>query len=85
MFTDERVSTIFGNMEALYYFQSNFLRELEMCIDWQEPFKSCIGATFIRNVSFYFKLKFAFRRLYSYKFVYGWNDYVHIRLSRISI
>nr|XP_027206406.1 spermatogenesis-associated protein 13-like isoform X2 [Penaeus vannamei] len=49
MFTDERVSTIFGNMEALYYFQSNFLRELEMCIDWQEPFKSCIGATFIRN------------------------------------
>ncbi|XP_063603642.1 uncharacterized protein LOC134779415 isoform X2 [Penaeus indicus] len=49
MFTDERVSTIFGNMEALYHFQSNFLRELEMCIDWQEPFKSCIGATFIRN------------------------------------
>lgn len=38
-------------MEALYHFQSNFLRELEMCIDWQEPFKSCIGATFIRNVS----------------------------------
>ncbi|KAK8741212.1 hypothetical protein OTU49_002558 [Cherax quadricarinatus] len=49
MFSDDRISTIFGNMEALYQFQSNFLRELELCIDWQEPHKSCIGATFIRN------------------------------------
>ncbi|XP_045597763.1 rho guanine nucleotide exchange factor 9 isoform X3 [Procambarus clarkii] len=49
MFSDERISTIFGNMEALYQFQSNFLRELELCIDWQDPHKSCIGAAFIRN------------------------------------
>ncbi|XP_071537361.1 uncharacterized protein RhoGEF3 [Panulirus ornatus] len=49
MFSDERISTIFGNMEALYQFQSNFLRELEMCIDWQDPHKSCIGAAFTRN------------------------------------
>ncbi|KAK3857217.1 hypothetical protein Pcinc_036514 [Petrolisthes cinctipes] len=49
MFTNERISSIFGNMEALYQFQSNFLRDLETCIDWQEPHKSCIGATFIRN------------------------------------
>ena len=51
MFNDERVSSIFGNMEALYRFQSNFLRELEICIDWKEPHKSCIGGAFIRNVS----------------------------------
>lgn len=49
MFNDERVSSIFGNMEALYQFQSNFLKELEMCIDLKDPHKSCIGAAFIRN------------------------------------
>ncbi|XP_064103972.1 rho guanine nucleotide exchange factor 9-like [Macrobrachium nipponense] len=51
MFNDEKISSIFGNMEALYQFQSNFLKELEMCIDWKDPHKSCIGAAFIRNVS----------------------------------
>ncbi|XP_045128313.1 rho guanine nucleotide exchange factor 9-like isoform X4 [Portunus trituberculatus] len=49
MFSKERIATIFGNMEALYHFQSGFLKELEECIDWQEPHKSCIGAIFIRN------------------------------------
>lgn len=51
MFCKERIATIFGNMEALYTFQSGFLKELEGSIDWQEPHKSCIGAVFIRNVS----------------------------------
>ncbi|XP_068221441.1 rho guanine nucleotide exchange factor 4-like isoform X1 [Palaemon carinicauda] len=49
MFNEEKISSIFGNMEALYQFQSNFLKELEMCIDWKDPHKSCIGAAFIRN------------------------------------
>lgn len=49
MFNKERIATIFGNMEALYTFQSGFLKELEGNIDWQEPHKSCIGAIFIRN------------------------------------
>lgn len=50
MFTEENVSAIFGNVESLYVFQSDFLQQLELCIDWQQPHKSAIGQAFIRNV-----------------------------------
>ncbi|CAL4061666.1 unnamed protein product, partial [Meganyctiphanes norvegica] len=49
MFTQEHINTIFGNMEALYNFQSSFLSELEKCINWEQPHKSCIGECFIRQ------------------------------------
>ena len=56
MFSEDRVSSIFGNMESLFQFQSSFLQDLETCINWAEPHKSCIGDCFVKNVSNCFNL-----------------------------
>ncbi|RXG54275.1 Rho guanine nucleotide exchange factor 4 [Armadillidium vulgare] len=49
MFSEETINVIFGNMEALYDFHVLFLKELESCIDFDAPHRSCIGECFIHN------------------------------------
>ncbi|XP_043229312.1 serine/arginine repetitive matrix protein 2-like isoform X1 [Amphibalanus amphitrite] len=47
LFTDEHVTTIFGNIEELHRFQTEFLRRLESRVDRARPHASCIGAAFV--------------------------------------
>ncbi|GAB6028228.1 hypothetical protein CHUAL_002416 [Chamberlinius hualienensis] len=49
MFSEERLSVIFGNIEQLYNFQSQFVSELEQCINWEDPHLSEIGSCFIKH------------------------------------
>ena len=51
LFTPEHVATIFGNIEELHRFQSEFLRRLEGRVDHARPHASCIGAAFVEFVS----------------------------------
>jgi len=51
MFTEEQIETIFINLEQLLDFQSEFLKDLETCIDWNAPHKSCVGECFLNHVS----------------------------------
>lgn len=51
MFSAARVNAIFGNMEELYAFQTNFLKDLESCINWDALHLTCVGEAFINNVS----------------------------------
>ena len=52
MFNASRISAIFGNMEELYTFQTDFLQDLESCINWETLHESCVGEAFIKNVSY---------------------------------
>ncbi|XP_075210885.1 rho guanine nucleotide exchange factor 3 [Lycorma delicatula] len=49
MFSEEQITTIFGNLEQLLQFQSEFLEDLEKCVEWDAPHKSCIGDTFLKH------------------------------------
>ncbi|XP_025268401.1 uncharacterized protein LOC105252011 isoform X2 [Camponotus floridanus] len=49
MFTEEQIETIFINLEELLDFQSEFLKDLEACIDWNAPHKSCVGECFLNH------------------------------------
>lgn len=49
MFTKEQIDTIFINLEDILKFQSAFLKDLESCIDWDAPNKSCVGSCFIKH------------------------------------
>lgn len=49
MFSDEQVATIFINIEEILKFQLEFLRDLEACINWDAPHKSCVGACFLKH------------------------------------
>ncbi|XP_015606220.1 uncharacterized protein LOC107272983 isoform X2 [Cephus cinctus] len=49
MFTEEQIETIFINLEELLEFQSEFLKDLEACIDWNAPHKSCVGECFLNH------------------------------------
>lgn len=49
MFTKEQIDTIFINLEEILKFQTAFLRDLESCIDWEAPHKSCVGSCFLRH------------------------------------
>lgn len=49
MFSDERIRAIFGNMEALFAFQTGFLKQLEACINWDSLYESCVGDAFVKN------------------------------------
>lgn len=49
MFNSEQIEQIFLNLEDILKFQSAFLRDLEACIDWESPYKSCVGACFLRH------------------------------------
>lgn len=51
MFSDEQIETIFGNLEQLLEFQSQFLEDLERNVEWDAPHRSCIGDTFLLHVS----------------------------------
>lgn len=49
MFTKEQIETIFINLEDILKFQTAFLKDLEACINWDAPYKSCVGACFLRH------------------------------------
>ena len=51
MFSEERLSLIFGNIESIYSFAQKFLSQLEVCIDVC-PHLSEIGQSFLDNVRF---------------------------------
>ncbi|XP_026685823.1 spermatogenesis-associated protein 13 [Diaphorina citri] len=51
MFSPEQIQTIFGNLEDILAFQSSFLEDLETKLDWDAPYKSCIGETFLKHKS----------------------------------
>lgn len=49
MFSPEQIQTIFINLEDMLKFQSAFLKDLESCIDWDAPHKSCVGNCFLNH------------------------------------
>ncbi|XP_044261717.1 uncharacterized protein LOC123009457 [Tribolium madens] len=49
MFTDEQIGTIFINLEDILVFQANFVKDLEGQIDFEAPYKSCVGGCFLKN------------------------------------
>ncbi|XP_049821611.1 uncharacterized protein LOC109604696 isoform X2 [Aethina tumida] len=49
MFNQEQIATIFINLEQILQFQSAFLKDLEACIDWDSPYKSCVGGCFLKH------------------------------------
>lgn len=49
MFTDEQIATIFINLEDILEFQSNFVKDLESHIDFEFPYKSCVGNCFLKH------------------------------------
>lgn len=51
MFSEEQIETIFGNLEQLLEFQSEFLEDLESHVDWDAPHRSCLGDTFLTHQS----------------------------------
>lgn len=50
MFNEVQIETIFINLEDLLDFQSKFLKDLESSIDWNAPYKSCVGECFLNHV-----------------------------------
>lgn len=51
MFSPEQIQTIFINLEDMLKFQSQFLKDLEQCIDWDAPHNSCVGDCFLKHRS----------------------------------
>ena len=51
LFDTERVETIFSNIEQIYNFQRDFLKELEARVDLDRMEDSQIGEVFVLNVS----------------------------------
>lgn len=49
MFNEDQIRTIFSNIEEILRFQSKFLNDLENKIDWENPYKSCIGECFLKH------------------------------------
>ncbi|GFS54750.1 hypothetical protein TNIN_484321 [Trichonephila inaurata madagascariensis] len=49
MFSKERIETVFGNIKEIYSFQSQFLKELEDCLDKDSPHLSQIGNCFLNH------------------------------------
>lgn len=47
LFSPEHVATIFGNIEELHRFQTEFLRRLESRVDRARPHTSCVGQVFV--------------------------------------
>ena len=46
------METIFSNVEQIYKFQRDFLRELELKVDWNQMDCSEIGGVFVTNVGY---------------------------------
>lgn len=51
MFTGAQIKSIFSNLEDLLIFQKNFFHDLEARVDFQYPYKSCIGEIFFNHVN----------------------------------
>lgn len=51
LFDDEKCETIFSNVEEIYTFQKDFLRELESSVQHDRMEDSQIGEVFVTNVS----------------------------------
>lgn len=49
MFTEDCIATIFGNIESIYNFQSQFLKHLLICFDADKPYLSQIGNCFLEH------------------------------------
>ena len=56
LFDSEKVETIFSNVEEIYRFQRDFLRELESKVDRDQMDCSEIGNVFVINVSYMYRL-----------------------------
>lgn len=52
MFSKERIETVFGNIKEIYSFQSQFLKQLEDCLDKDASHLSQIGNVFLKHVRF---------------------------------
>lgn len=52
MFTEENITKIFSNIEQIYEFHQEILRQLEECFVEEDPCASEIGSVFLNNVSF---------------------------------
>ena len=52
MFSEEQITKIFSNIEQVYLFHQEILRQLEECFVEDDPYASEIGAVFLNNVSF---------------------------------
>ena len=51
LFDDDKCDTIFSNVEQIYSFQKDFLRELETSVEHYRMEDSKIGEVFVTNVS----------------------------------
>ena len=51
LFDAEKVETIFSNIERIYEFQRDFLKELEARVNMDRMEESQIGEVFVINVS----------------------------------
>ena len=51
MFPEQRLQTIFCNIEEIYRFSEQFLRDLEKSINTEAPHDSHIGCCFVKHVS----------------------------------
>lgn len=56
MFSKERIETVFGNIKEIYTFQSQFLKQLEECLDKDAPHFSEIGNCFLNHVRGFFHI-----------------------------
>lgn len=52
MFSEEQITKIFSNIEQIYQFHQEILRQLEECFVEDDPYASEIGAVFLNNVRF---------------------------------
>ena len=53
LFTAADAETIFGNIEELYQFHKDFLKELQQVIQFERMEESSVGDLFIKHVSFH--------------------------------
>lgn len=51
MFSEDRISVIFGNMEAIYEFSQKFLENIESSFVKENPHQSQLGHCFLECVS----------------------------------
>ena len=51
MFSEDKLTAIFGNITAIYGLSIKFLAELEAHIDTEKPYLSNIGKVFLDHVS----------------------------------
>lgn len=51
MFSEDRISVIFGNMEAIYEFSQKFLENIESSFVKEHPHQSQLGHCFLECVS----------------------------------